>query len=209
MTFISCGCKICKKNLGEHTNELANEGYSLNEIIENLNYNLHQQIHWCVHEGYSLNEIIENLKNQGLNVDKKLVLKHLNAYDITLKSDNNVKKSNGNIVNIDLKSFDFSKYDFDITQPISIISYLQKLHLKIHLNQAELLLKYQNDALSGYSEDIPSDALKNIAISWKILSEVSGISVYVNQQNAIKTVESMGLIVSGQENILEGDNDNV
>lgn len=182
MTFISCGCEICKNNLGKYTNGLANEGYSLKEIVENL-------------------------KNQGLNIDKKLVLKHLNAYDITLKNDNDVKKSSGDIVNTDLKSFDFSKYDFDITQPISIISYLQKLHLKIHLNQAELLLKYQNDVLSGDSEDVPSDALKNIAISWKILSEVSGINVYVNQQNAIRTVESMGLIISGQENILECEND--
>jgi hypothetical protein len=56
-------------------------------------------------------------------------------------------------------------------------------------------------------EDVPSDALKNIGISWKLLSEVSGINVYVNQQNAIRTVESMGLIISGQENILEGDKD--
>ena len=182
MTFISCGCKICKNNLGEYTNELANEGYSLNEIIENL-------------------------KNHGLNVDKKLILKHLNAYDITLKNDNDVKNFSGDIVNIDLKSFDFSKYDFDIKKPISIITYLQKLHLKIHLNQAELLLKYQNDVLHGDMEDVPSDALKNIAISWKILSEISGISVFVNQQSAIRTVESMGLIISGQENILEGEKD--
>ena len=54
MSFISCGCKICKSNLGEHTNGLANENYSLKEIIENL-------------------------KSQGLNVDKKVILRHLNV----------------------------------------------------------------------------------------------------------------------------------
>jgi hypothetical protein len=183
MTFRPCGCKICKNNLGELTNELANEGYTLKEIIENL-------------------------KSQGLNIDKKMVLRHLNAYDIILESEvSNIKNVDKNPVDIDLKTFDFTKYDFDINQPVSIIGYLQKLHLKIHLNQAELLLKYQNDVLCDDMEDVPNEALKNIAISWKLLSEVSGINVYVNQQNAIRTVESMGLIISGQENILEGDND--
>jgi hypothetical protein len=183
MSFRPCGCVICKNNLGELTNELANEGYTLKEIIENL-------------------------KSQRLNIDKKIVLRHLNAYNITLEVESvNIENVNRTPVNIDLKSFDFSKYDFDIKQPVSIISYLQKLHLKIHLNQAELLLKYQNDVLCGDMEDVPSDALKNIGISWKLLSEVSGINVYVNQQNAIRTVESMGLIISGQENILEDDND--
>lgn len=183
MSFKSCGCLICKNNFGEVTNELASDGYSLKEIINNL-------------------------KSQGLDTDKKTVLRHLNAYDITLQTESlSIDNVSREPINIDLKSFDFSKYDFDIKQPVSIISYLQQLHLKIHLNQAELLLKYQNDVLCGDMEDVPGEALKNIGISWKLLSEVSGINVYVNQQNAIRTVESMGLIVSGQENILEGDND--
>lgn len=183
MVFKSCGCEICKADLGEYTNQL-------------------------IVDGFSLKEVVKYLKSQRLMIDKKTVLRHLNAYGITPSSDSvDTQVVTSEPVNIELKTFDFSKYDFDVNKPISIISYLQKLHLKIHLNQAELLLKLQNDVLQGESLDVPGDALKNIATSWKLLSEVSGINVYVNQQAAIRTVEAMGMTVLSNDEILEGEDD--
>jgi hypothetical protein len=48
--------------------------------------------------------------------------------------------------------------------------------------------------------DIPSDVIRNAALTWKMLNEVSGIGIITNQYMAIKTVENMGYK-------LQGDND--
>lgn len=166
--FQGCGCKICKNNLGENTNRL-------------------------ILDGSSPNEVINFLKENNLTVSKKLLSRHLSAFGIHM-SEYEIKETTVlEAIEVDMNDFDFSRYSFDSNNPVSVIDYLQKLHLKIHLNQAEILLKLQQDVLEGKSIDVSTDALKNLLISWKIFNESSGIAIYANQQAAIKIVEAMGI----------------
>ena len=174
--FKSCGCKICKAGMGKVFNDFV--------ILENPTFLS------------AKNYLVDN----ELEADKKLIINHLSAYDLSLNDLNiNELSSNKNVDNVVMRNdesldsyLDFSQYDFEINNPDTVVNYLQKLHLKIHLNQCEILIKSQYDVMSGNSSDMNNDVVRNTALSWKMLNEVSGIGMITNQAKAIQTVESMG-----------------
>lgn len=167
--FVPCGCVICKAELGESVNQLNIDGYSPNEIIEFL-------------------------RNENLIISKKVLQRHLSAYDMMLNSENVEIVNDSDCVPIDINmgNFDFSKYRFNENEANEIIEYLQKLHLKIHLNQCEILLKNQDDVLTGRCKDVSSDSLRNIAVSWKMLTDVSGIRYLIDINAAIDRISREG-----------------
>ncbi|MBD2342207.1 hypothetical protein H6G64_35400 [Calothrix sp. FACHB-156] len=178
MATLGCGCKICKAELGDYTNQLIKDGLSPIKVLEIL-------------------------QNKGLKTTERLLKKHLSAFSIaypeTMKKDETVHCEP---VTVDLNKIDFSEYDFDVNQPDSIIAYLQKINLKIYLNQTKITLKAQEDVINGNSPDMPKEIMQNLAVAFQILDKSTGLSVHVNQQQAIKTVESMGLTVQSSSNIL-------
>ena len=177
--FKSCGCKICK----------AGKGKIFNDFVINENPTLEQAKSF--------------LKDNNVSADKRIINNHLSAYNLSLNDSKSVAKEILVISENDEKLnnyLDFNQYDFDVNNPDTIVNYLQKLHLKIHLNQCQLVLKSQMEVMTGESIDVPNDVIRNAALTWKMLNEVTGIGIITNQYMAIKTVENMGYK-------LQGDND--
>lgn len=171
MATTGCGCKICKANLGEFTNELI------------LN-------------GESPKNVLKTLQERNIKVTEKLLKKHLSAYEIYIPDKIETEESyTGEAIKVDLNRIDFSEYDFDVNDMESIVRYLQKINLKIYLNQSKITLQAQEDVINGKSPDIPKEILQNLAVAFQILDKSTGISTHINQQEAIKVVEAMGLLI--------------
>lgn len=170
MATTGCGCKICKASLGEYTNQL---------IID----------------GVSPKDVLEMLQKRELKTTEKLLKKHLSAFQISYPSTNDSEVVHGEPVKVDLNKIDFSQYSFDENDIESIIGYLQKVNLKIYLNQSKITLQAQQDVIDGKSPDMPREIMQNLAVAFQILDKSTGISTHVNQQSAIKTVEAMGLTI--------------
>lgn len=167
-----CGCKICKSNLGNFTNNLVSGGVSLQTTLEEL-------------------------KSRDCEVSLKLLKKHLSAFDIKYQETLEPLSYQGlEPVDVVLDDVDFTEYNFDINDFESTVSYLQKLNLKIYLNQLKIVMQHQNDVLQGKSSSISVDDFRALEIAQKNLEKMTGIDITINQQKAIKVCESMGLEVS-------------
>ncbi|NJM22785.1 MAG: hypothetical protein HC907_30805 [Richelia sp. SM1_7_0] len=177
MATLGCGCKICKANLGDYTNQLINDGVTPKKVLEIL-------------------------QEKGLKVTERLLKKHLSAFGISYPENMKDEIINCEPITVDLNKIDFSEYDFDSNNPESIIAYLQKINLKIYLNQTRITLQAQQDVIDGKSPDMPKEIMQNLAVAFQILDKSTGLSTHVNQQEAIKTVEAMGLTVQSSSNIL-------
>ncbi|MEL6164109.1 MAG: hypothetical protein AAFR37_10225, partial [Cyanobacteria bacterium J06628_3] len=155
--MIGCGCKICKAGLGEFTNRL-------------------------ILEGESPKSVIAELKKQGVTVTIKLLKRHLAAFEIDYPAEQFTSESSSNRlvrqpVTIELNDIDFSEYNFDINQPESVIAYLQKLNLKVYLNQIRITLQMQEDVIDGKAPNVPTEVLRNLAIAYEILNKSTGMNV--------------------------------
>lgn len=170
MATLGCGCKICKASLGEYTNQLINDGVTPKKVLEIL-------------------------QEKGLKITERLLKKHLSAFGISYPENMKDEIINCEPIRVDLNKIDFSEYDFDSNNPESIIAYLQKINLKIYLNQTKITLQAQQDVIDGKSPDVPKEIMQNLAVAFQILDKSTGLSTHVNQQEAIKTVEAMGLTV--------------
>jgi hypothetical protein len=168
VTTSSCGCKICKAELGDYTNGLITDGVTPNDVLKIL-------------------------QNKGLTVSEKLLKKHLSAFGIPYPEDAVIECEP---VTVELNKIDFSEYEFDGSNPDEIISYLQKINLKIYLNQSRIALQAQQNVIDGKCPDIAPDIFRNLAVAFQILERSTGLNVRVNQQEAIKVVESMGLTIN-------------
>ena len=163
-----CNCQICKIGLGEYVNSMAKKGYSHKLICEKIS------------------------TEKNIRITRKTVSSHLNAYNIqSEKTDGLQAKITRN--QIDLNSqIDFSENNFDDSDIQSIIGYLQKIYLKIHINSAKILLENQEKYLSGEIDDLPDYALKAYSLSHKIFSDSVGLTTIVNLNAAIRIVENSG-----------------
>lgn len=170
-----CGCKICKAGLGEFANEL---------IIT----------------GESPIKVLAELEKKGLKVTKKLLKKHLAAFDIEYPSENwDGVEIDAKPVTVDLNTVDFSEYEFDIGDPNSVIIYLQKLNLKVYLNQMKITLQMQQEVIDGKIPEIPASTLRNLALAYQLLDKSTAIGIQINEAKAIKIVESLGLITRSED----------
>lgn len=171
MATLGCGCKICKANLGEYVNELI--------TVERV----------------PPKEVINILQNENVKVTEKLLKKHLSAYSIPYPENMKDETIICEPITVDLNKIDFSQYDFDANNIESIVSFLQKINLKILLNQQLITLKAQQDVIDGKCPDVPKAVLDNFAIAYQIFERSTAVNVRINQQQAIKTVTDMGLLV--------------
>ena len=165
-----CNCKICQNDYGEEVNEMILNGSSPVTVIQELN-----QLQINVTE----DELKQHLENYGIKLEESKTLDNISQ-------------------TVDLNSLDFSEYLFEENNPISVIGYLQKINLKIYLNQTKITLIEQDKYLSGLTDEIDSNTFKNLAVAFKILADSTGMNVMINQQEAIKAVESMGLEVKSK-----------
>ena len=172
MASKGCGCKICKSELGEVTNEMILEGSS--PFI-----------------------VLKELEDMGCKVSERTLKKHLKAYEIEYpKQLNQVEEVKP--IKVDLNKIDFSEYELKLDEIQSVIAYIQKINIKVFLNQSLITLQAQQDVINGDSPSVPKEILQNLAVAYQILSKSTGFDVHVNQQEAIKAVEAMGLTIQNQ-----------
>jgi len=171
---IGCGCKVCKQGLGDTVNDMI-----LNQV-----------------EPFA---VLKFLDSKGCKVSEKLLKKHLSAFTISypdthIKSQESLEPIPNNLVDID-----FSQYKVDLNNPEIALDLLQRITLKVFLNQSRITLEAQRKVVEGEVPDMPKDTLRNQALALDMLDKCTGLGVTVNQQKAIQTVESMGLTI--QNNI--------
>jgi hypothetical protein len=83
-----------------------------------------------------------------------------------------------------------------LSNPEIALELLQKINLQIFLNQSRITIQAQKNVLNGVCPDIPKEILRNQALALDMLDKSTGLSITVNQQQAIKTVEAMGLTIT-------------
>ena len=170
MDSIGCGCKVCKQGLGDTVNEM------ITNQIEPI-------------------AVLRFLDSKGCKVSEKLLRKHLTAFSIIFpESETNFESELEPIPN-NLTNINFDEYKIDLSNPEIALELLQRITLKVFLNQSRITLQAQQKVINGESPDMPKDTLRNHALALDMLDRCTGLGVTVNQQKAIQTVESMGLTI--------------
>lgn len=146
--------------------------------------------------------VLRFLNSKGCKVSDKVLMMHLSAFSIPFpKNETEVDTAIEPVPN-NLVDINFDQYNVDFSNPESTLELLQKITLKIFLNQARITLKAQQKVIDGEAPDMPKDTMRNQALALDMLDKTSAISMMVNQQQAIKTVEAMGLEISpGLQNV--------
>lgn len=140
--------------------------------------------------------VLKFLDTKGCKVSEKLLKKHLSAFSIPFPEnqsqfDNTLEAIPNNLVEID-----FSEYKIDLSNPEIALDLLQRITLKVFLNQSRITLQAQQKMINGEVPDMPKETLRNHAVALDMLDKCTGLSMTVNQQQAIKTVEAMGLTIT-------------
>jgi len=168
---IGCGCKVCKQGLGD----------KVNEMIQN-------QIEPVA--------VLKFLDSKGCKVSEKLLRKHLSAFSIVFPENETHFDTTLEAIPNNLVDINFSQYKIDLSNPEIALELLQKITLKIFLNQSRITLQAQQKVIDGEVPDMSKDTMRNQALALDMLDKTSAISMMVNQAQAIKTVESMGLSIN-------------
>lgn len=171
MDSIGCGCKVCKQGLGDTVNEM------ITNQIEPI-------------------AVLKFLDVKGCKVSEKLLKKHLSAFSILFPENETQFNSTLEPVPNNLVEIDFSEYKIDLSNPEIALELLQRIALKVFLNQSRITLQAQQKVIDGIAPDMPKETLRNHALALDTLDKCTGLSVTVNQAQAIKTVEGMGLIIT-------------
>jgi hypothetical protein len=167
-----CNCKICRKNLGELVNELYQTGSPIDVIVETL------------------------VTNHQCETNEDTTRRHLEKAGLYVS----VGSSSGSIAveppyEFDLNAISFDRYDFDSGLPTEVVTYLQKVHLGLYFKQLEIVAREQDDFYHGVRDTPPGQSVTRLKQLYELLDNITGISIYANQQAAIKKVELMGLSI--------------
>ncbi|MFM6152344.1 MAG: hypothetical protein ACKPE3_04975 [Sphaerospermopsis kisseleviana] len=190
-----CNCKICRNNLTDIVNQKAKE--------DNIGYS---DIKKYLYESHDL------------SVTENVVKRHLKAYGIEINNqvDPTVNEvfvevnqgviNNQNKIITDLNNITLDKYNFDENDARTIVKYLQKIHLGLYLKQLEITYQEIEEYKLGLRENYPNVAVNNLKKLFELLDSLTGISIYSNQQAAVKTVEAMGLKIERFESYIKSEN---
>ncbi|NEQ78221.1 MAG: hypothetical protein F6K23_37670 [Okeania sp. SIO2C9] len=169
-----CQCPICLSSLENFVENRIKQGYTNEKILQELNVNLDVEI--------DMNELNNHLNIFGL-------LENINSDETTENKP----------IQVELRNIDFSKYEIDVEKPYEVIDFVQKAHLRVYLNQLEITLDAQNKALSGENIGLPPGCMRDLQVAFSILDKSTALSLIINQAQAIKTVESMGLDINNKD----------
>ena len=168
MEAIGCGCKVCKAGLGDTVNDM------ITNQIEPV-------------------AVLKFLDSKGCKVSEKLLRKHLSAFSIPFPENETQFDTALEAIPNNLVDIDFSQYKIDLSNPEIALELLQKITLQVFLNQSRITLQAQQKVIDGIVPDMPKDTLRNMSVALDMLDKTSAINLMVNQAQAIKTVEAMGL----------------
>ncbi|MEG5067144.1 hypothetical protein QUB33_26430 [Microcoleus sp. B3-A4] len=137
--------------------------------------------------------VLKFLNSKGCKVSEKVLRMHLSAFSIPFPENETQFDTELEPVPNNLIDIDFSQYKVDLTNPEIALELLQKITLKVFLNQARITMQAQQKIIDGVAPDMPKDTMRNYSIALDALDRTSAINLMVNQAQAIKTVEAMGL----------------
>jgi hypothetical protein len=189
-----CSCKICRNNLTDIVNLKGKDNIGYSDIKKYLDNNHNLNV--------TENVIKRHLKTFGIEVDKQV---NRVVNDVFIETNQGVI-NNQNKILIDLNDIALNKYNFDESDPRTIVRYLQKIHLGLYLKQLEITYQEIEEYKVGLRENYPNIAINNLKKLFEILDNLTGISIYSNQQAAIKSVESMGLKIERFESYIKSEN---
>jgi hypothetical protein len=181
---MDCKCKICRKNLGE----LVNDMYLANSPISS---------------------IIKTLDKEECETNEDTIKRHLRKFNLLNNSDDFEIVDLNPTLSYDLNTISFERYDFDSESPNEAVAYLQKVHLYIYFKQLEIVTREQDEFYQGIRDTPPSQSITRLKQLYELLDKFTGVSIYVNQQAAIKRIELMGYTLNpvGGENVIDRDVD--
>jgi len=189
-----CNCKICRNNLTDIVNSKGQDNISFLSIKKYL------------------------IDNHNLDVTENVIKRHLKTFEIEPSKEEYIPPKNiigdsvidnQNKMKINLNDVTLQGYNFDENNPKEIVRYLQTIHLALYLKQLEITFREVEEYNLGHRENYPSVAVNNLKKLYELLDSISGISLYSNQQAAIKTVELLGLKIDKFESYLLPENKNV
>jgi len=168
---LGCGCKICKAGFGDTVNEMI---FGQIEPVAVLRF----------------------LDSKGCKVSDKLLRKHLSAFSIHYpEKEKELNRLVLKPVPNNVTDINFDEYKIDLSNPEITLELLQKITLKVFVNQSRITLEAQRKVIEGEALDMPKETMRNYATALDMLDKCTGLSVTVNQQKAIQTVEAMGLTI--------------
>ena len=171
-TSLGCGCKVCKSGFGDTVNDM------ITNQIEPI-------------------AVLKFLDSKGCKIGDRLLRKHLSAFSINYpEKEKELNRLVLKPVPNNVTDINFDEYKIDLSNPEITLELLQKVTLKVFLNQARITLEAQRKVIDGESLDMPKETMKNYATALDMLDRCTGLSVTVNQAQAIKTVEAMGLTIT-------------
>ena len=157
MDSIGCGCKICKAGLGDNINEM------ITNQIEPV-------------------AVLRFLDSKDCKSTDKLLRKHLSAFSIDCPE----KESETNKGELEPISNNISDIDFSQKIDLDNLELLQKITLKVFLNQSRITLKAQQKMIDGIVPDMPRDTLENMTTALDMLEKTSALSMMANHQQVLK-----------------------
>lgn len=173
MSSTPCKCQICKNNLTELVNRLALERANIKSIQNQL----------LMHD---------------LDVSALTIQRHLKAYDIESGELERVPEmpdivETETIPVFQIQDTSLSKWGLSMDDPHGIVRYLQECQVKMYLTQMDITWQQISEFQAGLRKEFPSTAVNNLKKLWDLLDPVTSISLYANQQAAMRTIESMGI----------------
>ena len=133
--------------------------------------------------------VLRFLDSKSCKVDNKLLRKHLSAFSIDYQEKESVnKKGELEPISNNISDIDFSQ-KIDLDNPKKSLELLQKITLKMFLNQSRITLKAQQKMIDGIVPDMPRDTLENMSLCLDMLEKTSALSMTANQQQILKMRE--------------------
>lgn len=165
---MKCDCLICRKNKAGLVNDLIGQGKNFTQIIKELRKE---------------NRITEGVLQKHLRLTNQGQLIAAKTQEI------NSEQANG----FDFNSIVFDKYNFEETDPTSIVEYLQKSLLFMYMRQLEIVANEQAKKYSGEDDGgWGFYQLLRLEKIEKMLHNIYPIHIFANQRIAMDVVARMG-----------------
>jgi hypothetical protein len=133
--------------------------------------------------------VLRFLDSKDCKVTDKLLRKHLSAFSIDYP-EKEIETNKGELepISNNLSGIDFTQ-NIDLENPKKSLELLQKITLKMFLNQSRITLKAQQKMIDGIVPDMPRDTLENMSLCLDMLEKTSALSMTANQQQVLRLRE--------------------
>jgi len=133
--------------------------------------------------------VLRFLDSKDCKSTDKLLRKHLSAFSIDCpEKESETNKGELEPISNNISGIDFTQ-NIDLDNPKKSLELLQKITLKMFLNQSRITLKAQQKMIDGIVPDMPRDTLENMSLCLDMLEKTSALSMTANQQQVLKLRE--------------------